>query len=562
MNNSVGGYIAQRLVDLDVSDYFAIPGDYNLVLLDEIIKEKQLNMICCCNELNASYAADGYARVNGIAALFVTFGVGGLSAINGITGSYAENLPVLIVSGAPNTNSIAHRDIVHHTIATEDHGYVRRMFAEVCCHTDCIISPEKAPMQIDTAIQQLIYHSKPVYLDIACNISALPTPELNKRHFYSTLHSDQLSLNEATNAVAERINESEKPVIVVGSGCRNKEIGDAIAKLSTQTGIAFATMPDAKGFLSEEHPNYLGHYWGPVSSENVCELVESSDCYIFVGANINDYTTSGYTTNISNQNLIKIDRFSTSLQNKFFTQVFIEDLIKNLKNKVNKNKSVMDQFALLQGETKKAVNPSLEATDRPTTREFIVKCIQHILTSDNLLLVETGDSWFNGLDITLPQGCHFEIQMQYGSIGWSVGALLGTQAALGDKRRAIALIGDGSFQMTAQELSTMIRYGLKPIIFLVNNASYGIEVQIHDGPYNEINDWSYAQLVEVFRGQNMDARSVCVTTEKELKSAVEEAVNTDALYFIEVKIDANDCNKKLLQWGKYVAHYNSRKPSS
>ena len=222
----------------------------------------------------------------------------------------------------------------------------------------------------------------------------------------------------------------------------------------------------------------------------------------------------------------------------------------------------MDQFALLQGDNKKADNPSLEATDRPTTREFIVKCIQNILTSDNLLLVETGDSWFNGLDIKLPQGCHFEIQMQYGSIGWSVGALLGTQAALGDKRRAIALIGDGSFQMTAQELSTMIRYRLKPIIFLVNNASYGIEVQIHDGPYNEINDWSYAQLVEVFRGQNMDARSVCVTTEKELKSAVEEAVNTDALYFIEVKIDANDCNKKLLQWGKYVAHYNSRKPSS
>ncbi|MAJ81911.1 MAG: hypothetical protein CMF41_03240 [Legionellales bacterium] len=150
--------------------------------------------------------------------------------------------------------------------------------------------------------------------------------------------------------------------------------------------------------------------------------------------------------------------------------------------------------------------------------------------------------------------------MQYGSIGWSVGALLGVQAALNNKKRVVGLIGDGSFQMTAQELSTMIRYKLKPIIFLINNASYGIEVQIHDGPYNVINNWSYAELVEVFRGNNMKAKSVVVSKENELQKAVNDAFKDDTLYLIEVKLDQDDCNHKLLQWGKYVADYNSSEP--
>ena len=559
MKTTVGEYLAKRIENLNIADFFAIPGDYNLVLLDEVLKNKSLNMICCCNELNASYAADGYARVNGLSALFVTFGVGGLSAINGIAGSFAENLPVLIVSGAPNTNSIANRDVVHHTTAKEEHGYVRKMFEEVCCHTDCIISPDRAPFQIDNAIEKLIEHSKPVYLDISCNIANLPTPELKQRHFIYSNQSDATSLKEASKAVINKINGAVKPVIVVGSGARKKSISDAISRISTSTGIAFATMPDAKGFINEEHKNYIGHYWGPVSSENVCELVESSDCYLFIGANINDYTSSGYRSNISKSNLIKIDRLSTSLHNQVFTQVVPEELLGNIEKKLNKNKAVIDQFKLISCKNNK-INNKIQAKNTQVTRDFLVNRIQNIITKDNLIMVETGDAWFNGLDLALPKGCQFEIQMQYGSIGWSVGALLGAQAALKKSKRAIALIGDGSFQMTAQELSTIIRYRLNPIIILTNNASYGIEVQIHDGPYNEINNWEYSELVNVFRGDNKEAKSRLVKTEAELEEAIKEALKTDALFLIEVKLQANDCNKKLLQWGKYVAKYNSRKP--
>ena len=177
---TVGTYLAQRLEESGVSDYFAIPGDYNLSLLDEFLKNKSLHMINCCNELNAGYAADGYARVKGVSALVVTYSVGGLSAINAVAGAYAENLPVIVISGGTNTNSVQDAEILHHTLATENYSFVRDMYAHITAHQIFIHRPSDAPMQIDTAIAIALETKKPVYIEIACNIAGatvfLPTP--------------------------------------------------------------------------------------------------------------------------------------------------------------------------------------------------------------------------------------------------------------------------------------------------------------------------------------------------------------------------------------------------
>jgi indolepyruvate decarboxylase len=196
----------------------------------------------------------------------------------------------------------------------------------------------------------------------------------------------------------------------------------------------------------------------------------------------------------------------------------------------------------------------------PVSTRYLFGQIQKLLSKNYGLLAETGDSWFNCMRLNLPEECPFEIQMQYGSIGWSVGALLGMQAALHDKKRVIACIGDGSFQMSAQEVSTIIRYGYKPILFLLNNAAYTIEVQIHDGPYNVINNWRYAELINVYAGEQSGAKAFTVSSNQQLLDAIDEAVKTDALCFIEVFLDKDDCNKNLLEWGSRVATYNSRPP--
>jgi indolepyruvate decarboxylase len=161
------------------------------------------------------------------------------------------------------------------------------------------------------------------------------------------------------------------------------------------------------------------------------------------------------------------------------------------------------------------------------------------------------------MDLHLPDGCKFEIQMQYGSIGWSVGAFLGLAAA-NPKRRVIGLIGDGSFQMTAQEVSTILRYNYSGVIFLMNNGAYTIEVMIHDGPYNTLQSWNYAAMVESLKGHST-VFSLAVRSEKELVAALKKSKSFKGLTFIEVILDRTDCNKALLGWGTAVAGYNGAK---
>ncbi|PJD92511.1 MAG: pyruvate decarboxylase [Legionella sp.] len=555
---TVGGYLAQRFEELELSAYFAIPGDYNLSLLDELLKNPKLQMINCCNELNAGYAADGFSRVKGISALVVTFGVGALSAINAVAGAYSEDLPIIVVAGGPNTNSIQDTEILHHTLATEHNDYVRQMFAHVTVHTVTIHQPHDAPAQIDAAIAMAVAQKKPVYIEIACNIAGLDVSEPTKRSFIHHVESDPAALSAALQEASKQLNAAVKPVLIAGSRSRSQQVGDWIEQLSQASGYALAAMPDAKSFVSETHPNYIGIYWGPVSSPGCAAIVESSDLYLFVGPNFNDYTTVGHVCNIHPSKSIVLEDDKLSVCGKVYTGISMQDFLAGLLPLLQPNDASMKAFKRIAGSAP-LYDPPADLHTAVTMR-YVSGQIQSLLSSEYAVLVETGDSWFNGLRLKLPQDCPFEIQMQYGSIGWSVGALLGMQAAFHQKKRVIALIGDGSFQMGAQELSTIIRYGYKPIIFLMNNASYGIEVQIHDGPYNVINNWQYKDLVTVFNGDTYHAKGFKVSTCQELLDVMCLIPELDGLCLIEIILEKDDCNKNLLDWGARVATYNSRPP--
>jgi indolepyruvate decarboxylase len=370
--------------------------------------------------------------------------------------------------------------------------------------------------------------------------------------------SDSSALKTALLDASERLNAAVKPVLIAGSRARPWQAGNLIERLSKSSGYALAAMPDAKGFVSEEHPHYIGVYWGPVSSPGCAAIVESSDLYLFVGPNFNDYTTVGHVCNIDPKKSIILDEGKVSVCGQVYTGVTMHDFLKGLVPLIHPNDNSLKAFQRIAGAAPLYDQP--DDLNAPLTNRFLFGQIQALLTSDYGVLAETGDSWFNGMRLQLPKDCPFEIQMQYGSIGWSVGALLGMQAALHLKKRVIALIGDGSFQMSAQEVSTLIRYDLKPIIFLMNNGSYGIEVQIHDGPYNVINNWHYKDLVSVFNGEAHHAKAFKVSTYQELLDVMKMLPELDCLCFIEVLLDKDDCNKNLLGWGARVASYNSRPP--
>ena len=553
---TVGAYLAARLTQAGLKDFFVVPGDFNLVLLDELIKRPELRMIGCCNELNAGYAADGYARVKGFAMVAVTYTVGGLSVLNAAAGAYSDDLSVLFLSGGPNTNDAPARHLVHHTIGEKELDQVSRCFEPVVRKVFVVRRADEAPQMIDEAVTLCLRDKKPVYLEIACNLAAgviaypapltLPPPRPR---------SDPASLAAAAAAAAGLLERSGKPVLVAGVKLRSQEAVASFRNLADALACAVAVMPDAKGLFPESHAGFIGTYWGEVSTRNCAGIVESSDCRIYAGPVFNDYTTTGWTALVDRKTSIIAGPHSVEAAGVRFQNIELGDFLERLASLAPKKDASLIAFARMV-DTSPGPRPS--AADAPLSLRELRRQVQVQLNSGTHLIVETGDSWFNGQHLTLPDGAAYHVQMQYGSIGWATGAALGVSLAAGAGKRVLALIGDGAFQVTAQEISTMIRYRANPIIFLIDNRGYTIEAEIHDGPYNKIKNWNYAGLVDVFNAGEGNGLGLKAGTGAELSAAVERAKSHDGLVLIECALDRDDCTAELLEWGGRVAAANSR----
>jgi pyruvate decarboxylase len=562
MNNkpsrcSVGEYLATRLEQVGIRHYFTVPGDFNLILLDQLLKNPRLQLIGCCNELNAGYAAEGYARSNGIGALVVTYSVGGLSALNAVACAYAEDLPVIAVVGGINSESEPEGRLIHHALGEVRYDYQREIYAHVTAGAFAVRRLDEAPALIDQAIDTALRCRKPVYLEIPCNLASLSVPAPTSRGFSSGRPSDPVSLATCVERAADLLARATKPVLVAGSRLRPPEARGAFRKLADASGYAVAVLPAAKGMFPEDHPSYTGIYWGPVSSAGVAGTVESADTYLFAGALLSDYATTGYSALIDPKKLLLANANDVRLHDGCYSNIILAEFLAALAEKVKRNATALEEFTRAREPNAKHSDPD---TSAPLTTRAVVAKVQSLLGAEAALLVETGDSWFNGLKLRLPPGCRFEIQFQAGSIGWSVPATLGYELGCGSPTRVIAMIGDGSFQVTAQEISTMIRYGVKPIIFLINNRGYTIEAEIHDGPYNQIKNWDYAGLMEVFNAGEGKGLGLRAATTGELDKAAERALKHDGPCLIEVPIDPHDCSKELREWGSRVAVANGRAP--
>lgn len=562
-SGTLGGHLARRLVQIGVNDVFSVPGDFNLTLLDYLVAEPGLNLVGCCNELNAGYAADGYARAKGVGACVVTFTVGGLSVINAIAGAYSENLPVICIAGGPNSNDYGTNRILHHTIGLPDFTQELQCFRTVTCAQVVITNLEDAHEQIDTAISIALKESKPVFISISCNLPGIPHPTFGREpvpFFLPPILSNPLGLEAAVEETAKFLNKAVKPVIVAGSKLRVAKAQKAFLEFADASGYPITIMPSAKGLVPEHHPNFIGTYWGAVSTSFVGEIVESADAYIFVGPIFNDYSSVGYSLLIKKEKSIIVQPNRVTIGNgSSLGWVFMADFLSALAKKLKKNSTALENYHRIF--VPSGVPLKCEK-DEPLRVNILFKHIQEMLTGESAVIAETGDSWFNCQKLRLPENCGYEFQMQYGSIGWSVGATLGYAQAAKHKR-VIACIGDGSFQVTAQDISTMIRCGQNTIIFLINNGGYTIEVEIHDGPYNVIKNWDYTGLVNAIHNGEGKCWTSKVRTEEELVEAIATATGAekDSLCFIEVFVHKDDTSKELLEWGSRVSAANSRPPN-
>ncbi|XP_038688404.1 pyruvate decarboxylase 2-like [Tripterygium wilfordii] len=561
--STLGRHLARRLVQVGVTDVFSVPGDFNLTLLDHLIAEPGLNLIGCCNELNAGYAADGYARSRGVGACVVTFTVGGLSVINAIAGAYSENLPLICIVGGPNSNDYGTNRILHHTIGLPDFDQELRCFQTVTCYQAVVNHLEDAHELIDTAIATALKESKPVYISISCNLPAIPHPTFSREPVPFSLPpkvSNRMGLEAAVEETAEFLNKAVKPVLVAGPKLRSSKACEAFVELADACGYALAVMPSAKGLVSEHHPHFIGTYWGAVSTAFCNEIVESADAYLFAGPIFNDYSSVGYSLLLKKEKAIIVQPERVIIANgPAFGHVLMKEFLKALAKKLKRNTTAHENYHRIYVPNG---HPLKSAPKEPLRVNVLFEHIQKMLSHETAVIAETGDSWFNCQKLKLPNGCGYEFQMQYGSIGWSVGATLGYAQAVPEKR-VIACIGDGSFQVTAQDVSTMLRCEQRSVIFLINNGGYTIEVEIHDGPYNVIKNWNYTGLVDAIHNGEGKCWTTKVLCEEDLIEAIETATGPkkDCLCFIEVIVHKDDTSKELLEWGSRVSAANSRPPN-
>ena len=560
MGYTAGSYLAKRFEQMGIEHNFIVPGDLNLVLLDELLKNKNLEQVGCCNELNAAYAAEGYARAKGAGAVVTTFNVGAFSAINGIAGAYAERLPVIFVSGSYNTNDPNAGHIPHHSLGIQDLNYQCEMISKVTCDAAQIIHEKDAPYLIDRVILNALSQRLPGYIEIPCNIADSPCPDPVP---FETLSkppaSDPKILQAAVDAAGDLINDANNPILLAGPNLRSYGAIGAFRELAEALGCAVAVQPSAKSFFPENHPQFIGIYWGSVSSPGCEEIVDWADLIIAAGAVYTDYSTVGWTAQPPDAKTINAEPNRVRSINADYNELELVDFLSALAKEVKKNASSLMMF----NKTRRDQEPIKPANPKkPLTRMEMIRQIQDLLSPKTTLFVESGDSWFNGMFMELPENANFEIEMQWGSIGWSVASTFGYALAVGPDQQVLSLIGDGSFQFTAQEVANMIRYELDNVIlFIVNNRGYVVESEIHEGPYNYFKNWNYAGLIEVLNADDGHGLGLTASTGGELAEAIEKAkIHKGGSVLIECQIEHEDCSRELLEWGTKVGIANQRPP--
>lgn len=539
---NISQYLLHRLHELGSKHAFGVCGDVVLGFMNQIAKSSVMQ-INCCNELNAGYAADGYARIYGLGTVVTTYTVGSLSAINAIGGAFAEHVPVVMISGAPERRHALASRMLHHTLGP-DYGVAREMFRKITVACEYLDDPSQAPRQIDEALAKCLFYKKPIYFELPADLVVHPCERPGKFVHLEKV-SDSETLQEAQEEICSLLSAAKKPVLLLGFEIIRHNLQAKVKELVEKTGYPFCVFPTAKTALSENHPQFVGVYQGSWSREEVRRVVEESDLVLMLGGFFIDSDTGGFTAKLDKNKLIQANFQQVEVKHHQYKEVLLEELIKKLIDHLplrQKRASFVSAGEALKNQGEK----SAKSNTKLTVKHFFDR-IASFLRPDDIVVADVGDSLYSTCAMLFPPNVSYVAQSFYNSIGYSVGATLGVSVS--QKRRTLLFVGDGSFQMGAQEVATMIRYGCKPIIFLLNNDGYGIERAIYDGPFNDLSSWSYHLLPQVWGGQP----GLLVETEEQLEKALEAAEKNNEVTFIELKVDKFDFGDILRKAGGAMA---------
>jgi indolepyruvate decarboxylase len=527
MPKTVIQHVLGRLKDIGVDDIFGVAGDFAFPIQDAIVQYPGINWLGCCNELNAGYAADGYARVRGVGALSTTYGVGELSAISAVAGAYAENVPVFHLTGMPTTTAQHKRELVHHTLGDGEYDFFAKMAGPVVC-AKAIITPQNAVYETERLIAAAIYHRRPVYMAIPADVADQEV--LGSAQPLDQPRSNPDGVKAATEAILSALQSADTACILPGLLAKRIGLLSQLQAFIDASGIPFATMFGDKSVLDEQQPSFIGMYDGRLMNPDVRAYVESCSRVVTIGTLMTDFNTGAFTARLDPMKTIAIKHHYTRIGRQEFHDVEIGDVLGSLASRVkHRGRETSLRPASLGPVTGNGGDAITADALYPRWADF--------LRPNDIVIAETGTSSMGLAFAQMPKGAIFCNQTLWGAIGWATPAAFGAAVAAPD-RRVVLFTGEGSHQLTAQEISQMGRRGLKPTVFVLNNSGYLIERLLCRDPsiaYNDVAAWRYSELPHALGCDGWFTTRV--TTCGELDQALQQAGQNGSASYIEVVTD-------------------------
>jgi indolepyruvate decarboxylase len=534
---TVAEYVLKRLAQLGIDKVFGIPGDYAFSIDDAVEQIPSLEWVVCANELNAAYAADGYARIRGAAILTTTYGVGELSAINGVMGSLTHRVPVFHLVGMPSERLQVQNLITHHNLG--DTNYSRFVpISSTAAGVSAILTPTNCVEELERVIREALRLSKPAYIAISELSGYSPlvgTPVTGKT--LAQIKRQQSVPQELENAIGSilaRLEKAKNPVAIVTALTARYGLRDQVHELLSKINLPVAIAPAEKGSLDESIPQFIGLYHGDLSNPaSVKQVIESADLVLDIGGIILSELNAGlFTDNLDRSRMISIRDNHVQIDTKVFVNTAIDDVLAGLLAKVTTRAQavVSEKVDLL---------PVLDSgNDKLSSANFYPR-LQRCLKSGDTMVIETGTCMMHLNPMVLPEGVGAEGQGLWGSIGWATPATLGVCLAK-KSGRTWMVTGDGSHQLTLNEIGVMGRYGIKPVIFVINNDIYGVEDFFSERGhvYDDIARLNYHLLPEAFGCKGW--LTAKVGTVAELEDILGKIEKHDGAAYIQVLIPESE----------------------
>jgi TPP-dependent 2-oxoacid decarboxylase len=527
---ALGDFLVAYLKRAGVTHLFGLPGDLVLGLFHRFGRDRRLEIVTFSHEPTVGFAADGYARsTRRLGVVCVTYGAGGHNVVNAVAGAYAEQVPLLVVSGGPGEAEQKLAGIHHQAKDVEGQW---RIFQEVTCEARILRHPERAAREVHEVVRAILTQHRPGYLEIHRDLTdvsiRVPAEIRDWNGRFEPPPSDRRKLDEAATETVARLRSVRRPLLYAGVELFRAGAERDFLALAERLGAPVVTTVLAKSVFPMDHPQHLGIHVGPFSPAPIQKRVRDADLVLALGTQLTDMNLGVSRPQVRRERAVWAVGGRVNVSFHTYTDVTLRDFVRTLAGQ-----------RLPRFRERVVYRDNLR---RPGQRSGRLSVNDMLLELNRFLdahagyhvFAESGDMLFGGLELRLRRGGLYFAQGFYASMGFAIPAAMGAQ--IGTGVRPLVLCGDGAFQMTGAEISHAPRHGLSPVVVLINNTGWQIFRPVsprHD--LLEVPAWPYAELAQAWGGVGFQAAD-----RMELREALRAAHEIRDFVLIECRVPPDD----------------------